>query len=58
MEREQADQGENKGAGASKRPYRRPEIRRLGSVRELTLTPGGSLPTDNMVPGVTSKTNP
>jgi hypothetical protein len=56
MEREQTKQDESKDATASRRPYRRPEIRRLGSVRELTLA-GGSLPTfDGMIPS--SKTAP
>ena len=35
MEPDQADPGQSKNA-KPKRPYRRPEIRRLGTVRELT----------------------
>lgn len=52
MEREQADRSEGIRATESKRLYRRPEIRRLGSVRELTLT-GGSNPTFDGLPGST-----
>jgi hypothetical protein len=42
MQREQAEQKESEGATTSRRPYRRPEIRRLGTVQELTLS-GGSV---------------
>jgi hypothetical protein len=57
MEPDQVDQGETSGAEAPKRPYRRPEIRRLGSVRELTLTVG-TVAIADVVPGSTSKINP
>jgi hypothetical protein len=58
MEPEQADQGESKGAASPKRPYVRPEIRRLGTVRELTLTPGHSNVADASAPFTPGKTSP
>ena len=46
MEAERTDQGEGTSVPSSKRPYRRPEIRRLGTVRELTLSASASPGTD------------
>lgn len=36
------DRGEDTGMGdaSTKRPYRQPQLRRLGTVRELTLSSG------------------
>lgn len=58
MEPERADQGgETAGAASSaKRPYRRPEVRRLGTVRELTFGGGSIVQFDGLVP--TTKTAP
>ena len=40
MERERAEQSDEAGRPSSKRTYRAPALRRLGTVRELTLTAG------------------
>jgi hypothetical protein len=40
MDSEQAEQNGSKQAPRSKRTYRAPELRTLGTVRELTLSPG------------------
>ena len=39
-EKRSVGEGENPPSAGQKRPYRRPELRRLGSVAELTLSGG------------------
>lgn len=58
MEPERTDQGGVTAGSASsaKRPYRRPEVRRLGTVRELTLTTGN--PSQNDQPSLPGKATP
>jgi hypothetical protein len=50
------------GAGredaTAKRSYRRPEVRRLGSVRELTLAGGSVAITDSGIPPKPNKVSP
>jgi hypothetical protein len=56
MESERAERSEIAGDRGSKRPYRTPKLRRLGTVRELTLTGGTMQQHDN--PLVPTKMTP
>jgi hypothetical protein len=49
--------GESTAEPSTKRPYQAPEIRKLGTVAELTLTTG-SQPVGDAIPASTSSKNP
>ncbi len=54
MEPERSREIEGKPEAAPKRPYSPPVLRRLGTVRELTLT-AGTFPSADAIPGSTTK---
>jgi hypothetical protein len=48
MDSERTEQSESKTQAGSKRAYRTPELRALGTVRALTLNPGCINPSDGV----------